>query len=371
MRRFLLSLTFFPAIVSASPGRAEVLVLKDGSRMWIRHYEIQGALVVFTENEGGLLSLPADYVDLEATAEVNRRSTDVIPVVPGNGAEDGPGPASDQLPLGGGAVESSPPSASNPAMPLPARSTDVDPDERESAVETAQEVLSLIGVDDVLDEIPEQVVLQVDQLTAFGPDADAAERASFRRVAKRAFATDSLGPVAAESLLRRAPEPGLRTGIEFLRSSLWQRLRELEKAAQTPEGLREFQNFAVALQSQLPSRRQREIAERFDEALGLSRMQVELRIEILTAIVAGLLRLDPGASRTTTAQAETWIADTRAKLINDAEAAATAIILFSYRSLSDEELLECVEFWESDNGRTLRYAVEESVLDAVRVVRRG
>ncbi len=323
--------------------------------------------MVFTENEGRLLSLPADYIDLEATAEVNRRSTDAIPVVPGHAAEDRPGPPPDRLPLVGGAVESRSPSASNPAMPLPARATDVDPEDRESTVETAQEVLFLIGVDDVLDEIPEQVVFQVDQLTTFGPGADDAERASFRRTAKRAFATDSIRPVAAESFQRRAPEPSLRMGIDFLRSSLWQRIRELEKATQSPEGLREFQNFAVTLQSQLPSRRQREIAERFDEALGLSRMQVELRIEILTAIVAGFLRLDPGASRATADEAETWIADTRAKLITDAEAAATAIVLFSYRSLSDEELLECMEFWESDIGRALRHAAEESVLDAVRV----
>jgi hypothetical protein len=41
-------------------------VFKDGRRITVRRYEIRGALVVFTGNDGRLFSLPVDYLDLEA-----------------------------------------------------------------------------------------------------------------------------------------------------------------------------------------------------------------------------------------------------------------------------------------------------------------
>jgi hypothetical protein len=322
---------------------------------------------VFTESEGKLLSLASDYVDLEATAVANRRSPGAPPTVHALAPAAPQAPReTDRLPPGG-VVDSPVSSASIPVIP-PTTDLTEEPQDRNTTTErTAREALFLIGVNDLLDGIPEEALFQAGQLTTLWPGANGAEYASFRGTAKLAFATDAMRQVVAESFQRRAPEPSLKIGIDFLRSALWQRIRELEQAAQTPEGLREFQNFAVMLRNEPATQRQREIAERFDKALGMSRMQIDLRVEILTALVEGFRRLAPRELNATNEEAEKWIAETRARLATDAEAAALAIVLFSYRSLSDAELMECIEFWESHTGRALRRAAEESVLDGVRV----
>jgi hypothetical protein len=49
------------------PVPAQVLVLRDGSRLEVESYEVQGELVVFHTVEGKLQSIPLSLVDLDAT----------------------------------------------------------------------------------------------------------------------------------------------------------------------------------------------------------------------------------------------------------------------------------------------------------------
>jgi hypothetical protein len=238
-----------------------------------------------------------------------------------------------------------------------------DPD----AEATAQEALSLIGIVDLLDQIPDEAIFQAEQLTTLWPGADAAERAFFRRSAKLAFSTPSLSPAVADSFRRRTPEPSLRVGVDFLRSPPWRNVWELVQRGQTPEGARELQDFEMSLKDEPPSGRERQLAERFDKSLGLSRIHVELRMEILTALVEGFRQLAPSELEATNDEAEKLIANTRSTFTRNAQDAALSTVLFSYRSLDNEDLSECLEFWESDVGRSLRDSSQDSLLAGVRM----
>ncbi len=69
------------AIASAQP-EARALVLHDGSLLPVQSYEVSGSVVIFTNLDGELQSLPTSAVDLEATEVVNERSAAVAEAVP-------------------------------------------------------------------------------------------------------------------------------------------------------------------------------------------------------------------------------------------------------------------------------------------------
>ncbi len=383
MKHFLFSPTLALTVLTGLPCFADVLVFKDGSRITTGHYEIRGQLVVFVKTGGRLFSVPADYLDLEATARLNHRPSD------GTQAPTAPEPAPPtsrpgattllpQIPAVGSEPISLPEppvrldeseTAASPlvAPPTPGR-TDVLAGDREGIKGTrAEQALELIGVTELLDTLPAEANFQAEQLTTLWRGSSTDDNAFLRRRAERAFAPESIGAVVAESFARRAPEPHLRIGMDFLLSPLWQRMRALEQSSETQEGASEFTAFRTKLSDDPPSGRQLQIATRMDKALGLSRMHVELRMEILGALLEGVRRLAQAELGTTDEDAKRWVARTRTNLTKNAESAAVASVLFDYRSLSDEELSECLEFWESDVGHSLRDAAEESLLDGVRV----
>lgn len=356
MSRILRISVLILGVLASSRVRADVLVFKDGSRMSVGRYELRGPIVVFAEKEGPLHSLPVEYLDLEETERLNRPPT-----------------ASPQVVV----VESSP--SSEPSMLLPAEKAASSPgpaaanagigeleggDKPDAGEIPPGEAMSLLGVVDLVEEIPGEASFQTEQLTARWPVDDAAI-AFFRSNARRAFEPDSLRPVVSEAFERRAPQPSLRTGSTFLRSSLWQKLRELEQAGSGPEAARDFREFERRLQTEPPTREQLEIAERIDEALRLSRLQVELRMGILEALVDGYRRLAPVGL--TDAALASWLAQTRRNLSTNARLASVTYVLYRYGSLEEVELSESLEFWESEAGRGLRVAAEESLLEGVRV----
>jgi hypothetical protein len=102
---------------SASVSRSEVVVFVDGTRMEVKSYEVKGSMVVLTTMEGKLRSVPANYVNLEATARANRRPA--APAAPPARAPEKPAPA--QAPPAAPAPPPSPaPAPPAPAPPAPA-----------------------------------------------------------------------------------------------------------------------------------------------------------------------------------------------------------------------------------------------------------
>jgi hypothetical protein len=90
-------------------------------------------------------------------------------------------------------------------------------------------------------------------------------------------------------------------------------------------------------------------------------------MEILTALVEGFRQLAPSELEATNDEAEKLIANTRSTFTRNAQDAALSTVLFSYRSLDNEDLSECLEFWESDVGRSLRDSSQDSLLAGVRM----
>ena len=115
MQRFMLVLAV-PLLMLTGNAAADVVVFVDGTRMSVQHYELKGNLFVITTQDGKLLSVPSNYINLEATERLNgsRPATPAAPVPPVTPVA----PATPATPV---APPSPPPSPSPaPAPPEPA-----------------------------------------------------------------------------------------------------------------------------------------------------------------------------------------------------------------------------------------------------------
>jgi len=112
-------------VVLGSPSivLGDVVVFVDGSRMEVKSYEVKGSMVVLTTLEGKLRSVPASYVNMEATNRANRQggqgatTPSPTPSRPATPPRPAPTPAPQPPPAPAPAPTPAPPA---PAAPLPA-----------------------------------------------------------------------------------------------------------------------------------------------------------------------------------------------------------------------------------------------------------
>ncbi len=103
-------------VLAAGSSSADIVVFKDGSEMEVKSYQIKGGLVLITMPNGQLRSVPAAYVNLEATERTNR----------GGAAPPRPAPTATQPPrveprLPPPSVVDKPPAPTPPTSKIPLR----------------------------------------------------------------------------------------------------------------------------------------------------------------------------------------------------------------------------------------------------------
>jgi hypothetical protein len=97
-------------LVFVRNATADVVVFVDGTRMTVQHYEVKGNVVVITTQEGKLLSVPRNYINLEATERMNRPNQ----ISPAPSSTESPSPAPSPAPPAVAAAPLSPASGDMP-----------------------------------------------------------------------------------------------------------------------------------------------------------------------------------------------------------------------------------------------------------------
>ena len=118
MQRFILVMAV-PLLVLVGNADADVVVFVDGTRMSVQQYELKGSVVVITTQDGKLLSVPRNYINLEATERLNG-SQQATPAAPS-------APVTPITPVPSPSPPPPPPHASAPPEPAAVASSDMPP----------------------------------------------------------------------------------------------------------------------------------------------------------------------------------------------------------------------------------------------------
>ena len=231
--------------------------------------------------------------------------------------------------------------------------------EREALI---TEALEISGTKHALETIPAHIRAQLDvRQTPIKPE----EKARVVKILGDAFRPDVLyGAVRAAFKANYDPS---RMGfvIGQLRTPLFRKVAALEVAASEPGAKQDLERFAIGLQGDVPKPARVALVQRYEASMRSAELQIEMGVVAFKAVSRSLDPVLPSEKRPTAREMDTAERTLRAKqdsLVRD----ALVRWLYTFRSLTDEELGEYVAFAETDSGRWFVTTQRKGLLDAMR-----
>ncbi len=225
------------------------------------------------------------------------------------------------------------------------------------------EVLSLYGVESQVSQIPAQIE---EQLKSYDDGRDVETMRILKDVLPRAYGKDYLMASVCETFYREARGRDLGPTLEWLRSPLGARISRAEAEAARPEALEEMMEFFEEYQGiDSDSPRVRLLSD-LDEAAGVTESGVRLVLEMARSTARGVNHLAPGGQPATGDAMENKISQLKQQIRPLLRESTKLLLYFKFRSVSDDEIRQYLEFVRSPDGQWLQEAVLNSLLQALR-----
>ena len=231
--------------------------------------------------------------------------------------------------------------------------------EREALI---SEALDISGTKQALETIPSHIRAQFEaRQTPLKPE----EKARVVKILGDAFRTDVLYG-AVRGAFRANYDPS-RMGfvIGQLRTPLFRKIAALEVAASEPGARQDLERFKIGLQGDVPKPARVALVQRYEAAMRSAELQIEMGVVAFKAVSRSLEPVLPAEKRMTARETDTAERTLRAQqdnLVRD----ALVRWLYTFRSLTDEELGAYVAFAETDAGRWFVTTQRKGLLDAMR-----
>jgi hypothetical protein len=231
--------------------------------------------------------------------------------------------------------------------------------EREALI---SEALEISGTKKALETIPDHIRAQLDaRQTPLKPE----EKTRVVKILGDAFRPDVLyGAVRAAFRGNYEPQR-MSIVIGQLRTPLFRKVAALEVAASEPGAKQDLERFALGLQGDIPRPARVALVQRHEASMRSAELQIEMGVVAFRAVSRSLEPLLPSEKRPTARETDSAERSLRAQQDNLVRAALVRW-LYTFRSLSDEELNEYVAFSETDAGRWFVATQRKGLLDAMR-----
>ena len=239
--------------------------------------------------------------------------------------------------------------------------------------QTVMELMELSGLTEQIPRLPNEYMTLVDQLLVGLERQRHAVSKGLRYRIRQSFA-EALTPEQLESEIRSRLRGSLSydttlASMSWLRSDLGRKITAAEVNASSAEKAVQFATFFLQLQLERPAPERLQLVRRIEEVTQGS----EMATEAWEAIVAAVARALEGEYRTKNLQnkknLEEYLASTRGNMKSMFEQGRIFQGLFTYRTLTDEELKAYAVFLETPAGRDMTQiinrAVQGAAIDAI------
>jgi hypothetical protein len=184
---------------------------------------------------------------------------------------------------------------------------------------------------------------------------------------KDSFQADRLYETLADRVARRFDPARGATVAAILRTDLSRRMAKLEAEASRPEMLTTMMAYAARMMiSDRPTPTRVDLVRRLDIATG----STTLTLAVDVAARQGVTRvvdvvLPPAQRRNPPATSDRSLSGLSPDANASARTATEVALLFTYRTVSDEDLTRYVAFAESEDGQWLARLVREAIVDVI------
>jgi len=235
------------------------------------------------------------------------------------------------------------------------------------------ELIGLSGLKQQIPRLPNEYMTLVDQVLA-GLERRYPIPRNVRRDLRQSFA-DALTSDRLESQIRSrlldtiSQETSIAT-LDWLRSDLGRKITAAEVSVGSPERSVQLATFMLRLQLEHPTPERLQLVRRIEEVSQGSEMATETWEAIVTAIARSL---EGGKDLERKEQFEAYIASIRASIKGMFQQGRIFEALFTYQTMTDEELNQYAAFLETPAGRdatkVINGAVHQVAIDAIQSVR--
>jgi hypothetical protein len=189
------------------------------------------------------------------------------------------------------------------------------------------------------------------------------DRATIDRIASTNFDADAIYSRIKLEFERNLDADKLAAALTWYRSPLGKRITGLELMALAFEN--GLDNVSIARKQ--ASHERIALVERLDAVGGASETTVDVTLSIVRSLTRAFQPVLPASARVSNAQLEEQIARARSRTLEQIRSACLVSMLLAYRSLTDQELGEYVQFAESEAGHWYMSVMNSALLAAVDV----
>jgi Uncharacterized protein conserved in bacteria (DUF2059) len=190
------------------------------------------------------------------------------------------------------------------------------------------------------------------------------DRLTIDRIVSERFAANALYARIRREFAQNLDAAKLTTALAWYNSPLGNRIIGLELAALVYNGGSE----AVAdLESNRPLPRRLALIQRLDAGGGTSETTLDMTVAIVRSLTRAFQHSLPAVARLSPAQLDEELTRARNRTLEQFRDACLVSMIFAYRTLSDHELDQYVQFVESEAGQWYMGMKNSTLLTAVEV----
>lgn len=217
----------------------------------------------------------------------------------------------------------------------------------------AQEIYARSGMEKQFQQIPlliqagfDQAASEDQRLRSFPPDLIGI----LKGLAGAAFAPDIFREAVVGELQKKLSLGELRAVIRWLDSPVGDRCSRLEEAASTPEALPKMEQYAAKLKDSPPPPERLALLRKFDAAVLGTKNSVEVMLDTQIAVAMAIVSTLPLEQQVPRAHVARELEKVKPQIEAAAEMQTLISMLYTYRSLSEGEIQQYIDFLISPAG---------------------
>ncbi len=209
------------------------------------------------------------------------------------------------------------------------------------------------GMDQLLEQLPAMFGLGMEQ--AFTQDENLKKLPrhaleGIKNAAGQAYAPKKLTDIMIKSMSGTMSADEAASVLEWLDSPIGKKCTDLEKGTVTAEGMKEMEQFAQEIKKNPPPPERLKLIRELDRATNATATSVEVFMNTNLAVATAVTLSLPQETRRPLPDIKKQLEGSRPAIEKALEEQTLVSMLFTYRKLTDRELLDYVNFARSPVG---------------------
>ncbi len=210
------------------------------------------------------------------------------------------------------------------------------------------------GMKEQLVQLPTVIQIALDQQYEENTDLKKLPKnvlSTIRGLVPQAFAENRMKNRVIEELSQGMTDEEIQETLAWLNSPIGEKCTKLEEAAASPEAFSEMQDYGEEIKKSPPSAERLQALRKLDSAARFTEGAVEMTINLQTAVALAVIATLPAEKRLPPEEIEREMQKDRPALESQVRSQTFVQLVYTYRSLSNEEVASYVKFATSPTGK--------------------